>query len=261
VPKYGGGNNWSNSWPTRREARARVKKKQAWNCALARRSAIILCLEPGVDTMELPDRWPTIVQGEHKYMFGVCEFPTRESKRHAHIHASPMCSPATFDPEVAIETCVEAETANVAVAARYEHAKTTEIKIQPQDNPEDTPSGVRNSAAIRDMTKTTVRVGYMRVRAVPTHPRGAPDRCFGIPARYEGVGRRQQDPGQHLRHANYTRPLCTEALRRNTRIGDHTFYCDHPQHIATVLTDVATPGAGVRMSRTIKAQRDFGMRR
>jgi hypothetical protein len=39
------------------------------------------------------------------------------------------------------------------------------------------------------------------------------------------------------------------------------FYCDHPQYMVTDATDVATPGAGVRMSRTIEAQRDFGMRR
>jgi hypothetical protein len=37
-------------------AHARVEKKQVWNCALARRSAIILSLEPGVNTEELPEK-------------------------------------------------------------------------------------------------------------------------------------------------------------------------------------------------------------
>jgi hypothetical protein len=61
VSRYQGENDWSNRLATRREARAHVKEKQAWNHTLARRSAIVLALEPGVDAMELPDRWPTIM--------------------------------------------------------------------------------------------------------------------------------------------------------------------------------------------------------
>jgi hypothetical protein len=56
VSKYQGMNVWSKRWATRREARAHVKGEQAWNHGLARRSAVIMALEPGVDAMELPDR-------------------------------------------------------------------------------------------------------------------------------------------------------------------------------------------------------------
>jgi hypothetical protein len=71
---------------TRREARARVKGKQAWNHVLAHRSAVVLALEPGVDAMELPDRWPTIALGDRKCTFGMCEFTTRDSKHLTYIH-------------------------------------------------------------------------------------------------------------------------------------------------------------------------------
>jgi hypothetical protein len=53
------------------------------------------------------------------------------------------------------------------------------------------------------------------------------------------------------------RKLCEEPHEMEITM----FYCDHPQYIVPDATDVATLGAGVRMSRTIKAQRDFGIRR
>jgi hypothetical protein len=86
VSKYNRTNYWSKSWTTRHEACAHFKKKQAWNCALARRSSIILSLEPGVDTMEVPDKGPTVAQGEHKYTVGMCEFPSHIYIRHQCVH-------------------------------------------------------------------------------------------------------------------------------------------------------------------------------
>jgi hypothetical protein len=89
-----------------------------------------------------------------------------------------MCSPAIFNPEVVVDAVVEAEVVNVAMAAHYDHVKTPEIKIQPHDNPEDTPRGVQNSATAHDVTQTMVWTCYTRTRAVPAHLRGAPNHCL-----------------------------------------------------------------------------------
>jgi hypothetical protein len=191
----------------------------------------------------------------------VCEFPARESKHLTYIHTSPMCSPATFDPEFVVDAVVETEVVNVATAAHYDHKKTPEINIQPRDNPEDTPSGFRNSATLLDVTKRMVWIGYMNTRAVPTHLRGVPDHCLV----YRRIIKDLDDNNKILDDTfailftpeHLACKLCEEAHELEIT----TFYCDHPQYIATDLTDVATPRAGVRMSRTIKAPRDFGIRR
>jgi hypothetical protein len=106
-----------------------------------------------------------------------------------------------------------------------------------------------------------VWAGYVQTRAVPAHLRGAPDRCL--------VCRRiikDLDDNDEILDDTFAILYATEHLARKLceeprKLEIAMFYCDHPQHIATDLTDVATPGAGVRMSRTIEAQRDFGIRR
>jgi hypothetical protein len=39
------------------------------------------------------------------------------------------------------------------------------------------------------------------------------------------------------------------------------FYCEHPQHMKTETADVAAPSVSIRTSQSLKAQRDFGIRR
>jgi hypothetical protein len=95
-----------------------------------------------------------------------------------------------------------------------------------------------------------VWTGYARAQAVPMRLRGAPDHCLA----YRRVIKDLDDgdeilddtfailcAGEHL-----ARKLCEEP--REVRIT--MFFCDHPQYIVADGTDVATPGAGVRMSRT-----------
>jgi hypothetical protein len=238
VAKHIGLNYWSKNWPTRHDARVRVEKKQVWNCALAHRSAIICSLEPGVDAEELPDKWPTIVQGERKYTFGMCEFPTHESKHLTHIQASPMCSPATFGPEFVVDAVAEAEVVNVAMAAHYDHTDAPEIKIQLRDNPDDAPSEVQNSATARDVPKTMVWAGCVTTRAVPTHLRGTSDRCLV----YRWIIKDCDDNNKILDDTfailytpeHLARKLCEEPHKLEIAIFD----CGHPQYIATDLTDV-----------------------
>jgi hypothetical protein len=253
---------WSKRWATRREARARVKCEQAWKHALARRSAVILALEPGVDAADLPDRWPTVALGDRKYTFGMCDWPARESNALACIHAPRICSPNTAAPEVVVDDTIDTTKVNVAMAARCDHHETPEIKIVPNDNPNGTPSRVRFSATVHDVTKTMVWTGYVRAQAVPT-PTWRPGPLFGIPARSEV---KDLDDNNKILDDTYAILYAQEHLARKLCEEPHEmqitqFCCDHPQYIVTDGADVATPGAGVRMSRTIKAQRDFGIRR
>jgi hypothetical protein len=172
-----------------------------------------------------------------------------------------MCSPATFGPEFVVDAVAEAEVVNVAMAARYDHTESPEIKIQLRDNPEDTPSGVQNSATARDVIKTMVWTGYVTTHAVPTHLLGAPDRCLV----YLRIIKDLEDNNKVLDDIlamlytpeHLARKFCEEPRKLEIAM----FFCDHPQRVAIDLTDVTTPHAGVQMSRAIKAQRDFGIRR
>jgi hypothetical protein len=57
--------------------------------------------------------------------------------------------------------------------------------------------------------------------------------------------------------AHLARQLCDDPRELEITL----FYCVHPQYNVTDGAEVATPGANVRIGSTIKAERDFGVRR
>jgi hypothetical protein len=160
-----------------------------------------------------------------------------------------MTSPDDTRPEIAIDHIIDAIQANVAMAVRNTHRDITDTTIV------DAPSEVQYAAIVRDVTKTMLRVGYMRTQVAPTHLRGAPDQCLVYRRIVEDLDDDNEilDDTCSILHTpeHLARKLCDDPRE----LGITCFDCDHPQY------NVATPGPSAGMSSTIKAQRDFGVRR
>jgi hypothetical protein len=134
-------------YPTRRDARVSVREKQAYDHALAIRSAIIMAMEPCVDNT--PYRvWPEYVDAGEKVTFGWCPFPDRQRET---------------------QTCNDQRDDNDQVGGR---AGDSDILTNAE------PSMVPDIITVRNATKTMVWAGYTRSCNAPTHLRGAPDQCL-----------------------------------------------------------------------------------
>jgi hypothetical protein len=83
------------SWRTRREAHDSVERKYDIVRALARRSAWITNLEPGVGAGDLP-KWPVVIQEHETYTFGSCRLPLGEYKgergQNTYVRNAPVCA-------------------------------------------------------------------------------------------------------------------------------------------------------------------------
>jgi hypothetical protein len=248
VSKHQGADQWRQRWTTRHDARARVEDKQVWNMAAARRSALIMALEVDVAAEELFSRWPTIVIGHQMFTFGICNLPPLSNPCHhnTYVQISPMCGPYLPAPETAVVNAV-----NVAMAAQFDHADTPDVQIQVRENPGDAPVGAQNSATAQDFARTMVWAGYTHTCVLPTHLRSAPESCLV----YRRIVEDLSDNNKILEDTFAI--LCTEPHKLEIAL----YYCDHPQHFARGLTETATPGVGVQMNRSAKAQHDFGIRR
>jgi hypothetical protein len=172
-----------------------------------------------------------------------------------------VCTPAKNSIEDVVNQVGDDGRVDPLMTAHYNRTKTPEVQMQPQDNPGDALAEVQYSATARDVMKTMVWSGYVCAETVPAHLRGAPEPCLVYRRIVEDLGdgdKTLDDTYTMLwSDAHLSRELCDTPRELEIIM----FYCEHPQRVKTEAADMAVPSVSVRASRSLKAQRDFGIRR
>jgi hypothetical protein len=179
-------------YSTRRDAHASVSRRQAYNHALAIRSAIVLVLEPDVDLTSHPV-WPEYVENGEKITFGRCPFPdllpVGDTSLGTFVRTPAMRAPDDrVTPEV---TCSDACDVVVAEGGSqtYDDQRDDDPvadQTEPPDNNIDTRSFTVFEGSSMDpgceeqfyTTRMMVRVGRVTSCNVLAHLRGAPEPCL-----------------------------------------------------------------------------------
>jgi hypothetical protein len=133
---------------TRHDAHASVSKKQAYNHALAIRSAIILALEPCVNHTPYPV-WPEYVEQGERITFGWCPFPDRQKTCNGQRGNRDPVSERTDDDDALIDA--------------VPFTVFSKVPVHPGDGD------------LFYATKMMVWTGHLISCNVPTHLRGAPE--------------------------------------------------------------------------------------
>jgi hypothetical protein len=262
-------------YSTRHDAHASVSKRQAYNHALAIRSAIVLALEPDVDLTSYP-AWPEYVEDGEKITFGRCPFPDRQPVDGTSL-GTFVRTPAMRSPDDRVITEITSNnTCDVMVADGETQTYDDQCDTDPvagqteaPDNNIDTPpfavfGGLSMDPGREEQFYTTqmmVPVGYMTSCNVPAHLRGAPEPCLvhrRMVRDLEDNNRTLEDTYTMLyTPAHFPRRLCDEPRMLEITL----LYCDRPHYNVFLTAEMAAPGATVRIGSKTKAARDFGIRR
>ena len=142
---------------------------------------MIMNLEPGADSGELPKGWPTVTRTDETFTFGLRNPPRmflHVRGQITYVRDAPVCTPTKKSVGDVVDQVDDDRRVNALMAAHYDRTKTPEVQIQPRDNPGDAPAEVQYSAFARDVMKTMVWTGCVRAKIVPTRLRGVPEPCL-----------------------------------------------------------------------------------
>jgi hypothetical protein len=214
-----------------------VRETQAYDHALAIRSAIIMAIEPCVDNTPYPV-WPEYMDEGEKFAFGWCLFPDRyldeDKSLGAYIRTAAMTSlDDRTKPGLAIDHIVDAIHTNAEMlACNDQHDDTGQVSKRAGEInilTDAVPIEVPGTTTVYNTTKTMVWAGYVRTRMVPTYLRGAPDQCLI----YRRIVKDLDDNNKVLDDTyttlytpvGLTRQLCDDPRKLEITI----LYCDHIQ--------------------------------